>query len=74
MTIRVLVVDGYPVVRAGIRRFLRAPDVVVVGEAGTGAAAVSAAPKLRPDVVVLDATLQDIPAPLCVLCFASSTL
>jgi DNA-binding NarL/FixJ family response regulator len=64
MTIRVLVVDGYPVVRAGIRQFLQAPDVAVVGDAGTGAAAVSAAAKLRPDVVVLDAALPDIPAPV----------
>ena len=64
MTIRVLVVDGYPVVRAGIRQFLGAPDLVVVGEVGTGAAAVSAAAKLRPDVVVLDSALPDIPAPV----------
>ena len=64
MTIRVLVVAGYPVVRAGIRQFLGAPDLVVVGEVGTGAAAVSAAAKLRPDVVVLDSALPDIPAPV----------
>ena len=64
MTVRVLVVDGYPLVRAGIRQFLHAPDVAVVGEVGTGAAAVSAAAKLRPDVVVLDAALPDIPAPV----------
>ena len=64
MTVRVLVVDGYPVVRAGVRQVLNASDLVVVGEVGTGAAAVSAAVKLRPDVVVLDATLPDIPAPV----------
>jgi DNA-binding NarL/FixJ family response regulator len=63
MTIRVLVVDDYPVVRAGVRQCLDAPDVAVVGEVGTGAAAVSAAAKLRPDVVVLDATLPDTPTP-----------
>jgi DNA-binding NarL/FixJ family response regulator len=63
MAIRVLVVDGYPVVRAGIRQALRARDVVVVGEAGTGAAAVSEAAQLRPDVVVLDATLPDTSGP-----------
>src|SRR5919201_2218739 len=64
MSIRVLVVDDSPVVRSGIRRFLEAPDLVVVGEAGSGAAAVSKAEQLRPDVTVLDATLPDIPAPL----------
>jgi len=60
VTVRVLVADGYPVVRAGIRQFLRAPDVKVVGEAGTGAEAVSAAARLRPDVVVLDGTFADV--------------
>jgi two-component system, NarL family, response regulator DevR len=64
MSIRVLLVDGYPVVRAGLRQFLHARDVVVVGEAATGAAAVSAVAQLRPDVVVLGATLPDMPAPL----------
>ena len=59
MTVRVLVADGYPVVRAGLRQFLDAPDVAVVGEAATGAEAVSAAARLRPDVVVLDAALAD---------------
>ena len=59
VTVRVLVADGYPVVRAGIRQFLRARDVAVVGEAATGAEAVAAAARLRPDVVVLDATLTD---------------
>ena len=59
MSVRVVVADGYPVVRAGIRQFLRARDVTVVGEAATGAEAVSAAGRLRPDVVVLDASLAD---------------
>jgi two-component system, NarL family, response regulator DevR len=57
VTVRVLIADGYPVVRAGIRQFLRDPDVAVVGEAATEAEAVSEAARLRPDVVVLDATL-----------------
>ena len=64
MTVRVLVVDGYPVVRAGIRRFLHAPDLTVVGEAATGAEAIAAAAQLHPDVVLLDGTLADMPAPL----------
>jgi two-component system, NarL family, response regulator DevR len=60
MTVRVLVVDGYPVVRAGIRQFLRASDIAVVGEAATGAEAVSEAARLHPDVVVLEETLVDV--------------
>jgi two-component system, NarL family, response regulator DevR len=59
VTVRVLVADGYPVVRAGLRQFLDAPDVAVVGEAATEAEAVSTAARLRPDVVVLDAALAD---------------
>ena len=71
MTVRVLVADGYPVVRSGLRQFLDASDVEVVGEAATAAEAVSATARLRPDVVVLDATLADacrqIPAAVVVL-------
>lgn len=59
MTVRVLVADGYPVVRAGLRQFLRARDIAVVGEAATAAEAVSAASRLRPDVVVLDSALAE---------------
>jgi len=71
VTVRVLVADGYPVVRAGLRQFLRARDVAVVGEAGTAAEAVAEAERLRPDVVVLEAALADaclqIPAAVVVL-------
>jgi two-component system, NarL family, response regulator DevR len=59
MTVRVLVADGYPVVRAGLRQFLRARDVAVVGEAATAAETVSEASRLQPDVVLLDAALAD---------------
>jgi DNA-binding NarL/FixJ family response regulator len=71
VTVRVLVADGYPVVRSGLLQFLRAPDVEVVGEAATAAEAVSEAARLRPDVVVLEAALADacpqIPAAVVVL-------
>jgi two-component system response regulator DevR len=59
VTVRVLLADGYPVVRSGLRQFLRASDVVVVGEAATAAEAVSSAAHLRPDVLVLDGALVD---------------
>jgi DNA-binding NarL/FixJ family response regulator len=55
MTIRVLLVDDDPLVRAGLRLMLRsAPDIDVVGEAGDGAAAITAATELAPDVVLMD--------------------
>ncbi len=55
MTVRVLVVDDHPVVRAGILGLLAGePDLDVVGEAGDGEQACGAAARLRPDVVLMD--------------------
>lgn len=53
--IRVLICDDQELVRTGYATILAAqPDLDVVGEAGDGRAAVSAAGRLRPDVVVMD--------------------
>ena len=53
--VRVLVVDDHPIVRQGLRSFLSSREgIEVVGEAGTAEEAVSAAGRLRPDVVLLD--------------------
>ena len=53
--IRVLVVDDHAVVREGLRTFLDLQDgIEVVGEAGDGEAALVAAERLRPDVVLMD--------------------
>jgi DNA-binding NarL/FixJ family response regulator len=53
--IRVLIVDDEALVRAGLVMILRAaPDITVVGEAGDGAAALVAAERHRPDVVLMD--------------------
>ncbi|MDR7276467.1 response regulator transcription factor [Catenuloplanes atrovinosus] len=53
--IRLLIVDDHPVVRHGLRGVLStAHDVLVVGEAGDGPAAVRAALALEPDVILLD--------------------
>jgi DNA-binding NarL/FixJ family response regulator len=55
VTIRVLLVDDDPLVRAGLRLMLRsAPDIDVVGEAADGAAAITTAAELAPDVVLMD--------------------
>jgi DNA-binding NarL/FixJ family response regulator len=53
--ISLLIVDDHPVVRDGLRGMFGAdPRFEVVGEAGDGAEAVSAAERLRPDVILMD--------------------
>ncbi|MEE6281745.1 response regulator transcription factor [Georgenia sp. MJ170] len=53
--IRALVVDDQPLIRHSLHLVLdAAPDITVVGEAGTGDDAVAQATELRPDVVLMD--------------------
>ena len=55
MTIRVILADDQPLVRAGLRRLIdQTPDIDVAGEAGTGTEAVRLARHAGPDVVVMD--------------------
>ena len=55
MTLRVVVADDQALVRVGFRGIIDAtPGFTVVGEAGTGAEAVTAARQARPDVVLMD--------------------
>ncbi|WP_329521551.1 response regulator transcription factor [Spirillospora sp. NBC_01491] len=55
MTVRVVLVDDQPLVRAALEMALSGTsDLEVAGEAGTGAEAVELAGELRPDVVVMD--------------------
>jgi len=58
--LRVLVVDDDSNVRRGLRMRLRLSGIEVVGEAADGAAAVTQALALRPDVVLLDLNLPGI--------------
>ena len=61
MTIRVLLVDDHPVVRAGLRALLdNESELKVVGEAEGGLSAISLARRLRPDVLITDLLLPDI--------------
>ena len=55
MTIRVLIADDQPLIRTGLRILLGGQEgIQVVGEASTGAAAVTESARLAPDVVVMD--------------------
>jgi DNA-binding NarL/FixJ family response regulator len=61
VTIRVLLVDDQAVVRYGLRLVLESePDIDIVGEAADGHAAVAAATRLRPDVVVMDIRMPQL--------------
>lgn len=58
--IRVLVVDGQTVTRAGLRRLLESyPDIEVIGEASDGVQAVSETAELGPQVVLMDTQLPN---------------
>lgn len=60
--IRVLIVDDHAVVREGIRHVLSSDrDFEVVGEAAGGEQGVSLAESLKPDVVILDLSMPDLP-------------
>ncbi|WP_040809104.1 response regulator [Nocardia concava] len=56
--VRLLICDDHAVVRAGLRALLAsAPDIDVIGEAGSGPEAVALAAHLSPDVVLMDLQL-----------------
>lgn len=55
MTIRILIADDHPMMRAGLTAlFETEPTVTVIAAVGTPEEAVSEAARLRPDVVVMD--------------------
>jgi len=59
--IRVLLVDDHAMLRAGFRTILETQaDITVVGEAATGADAVSQASTLLPDVITMDVQMPDM--------------
>jgi DNA-binding NarL/FixJ family response regulator len=56
----VLIVDDHDGFRESARALLEAEGFAVVGDAADGAAALAAALRLRPDVVLLDVQLPDV--------------
>lgn len=61
MTVRILLIDDHPLVRAGLRAVLDAESYFeVVAEADNGTHAISLARRLRPDVILTDLLLPDL--------------
>jgi two-component system, LytTR family, response regulator len=59
--IRAIIVDDEPLAREGVRLHLAAaPDVVVVGEAGSGEEAVALIEETRPDLMFLDVQMPGL--------------
>lgn len=66
-TIRVLIADDHAVVRDGLRAMLATqPDLDVIAEAETGAAAVSAVAADPPDVVLMDLQMPEVDGPAAI--------
>jgi DNA-binding NarL/FixJ family response regulator len=58
--LRIVVADDHAVVRDGLKMAINAQaDMQVVGEAGTGKAAVQQVQTLQPDVIVMDVSMPD---------------
>jgi len=59
---RLLLVDDHAIVRAGLRMLLEAhPDMEIIGECENGQDAIRRALELKPDVILMDVGLPDIP-------------
>lgn len=55
--LRVMLVDDHALVRSAIRQAISVPDIEVVGEAASAEEALDLAPRVRPDVLLLDVDL-----------------
>ncbi|NUR71775.1 MAG: response regulator transcription factor [Hamadaea sp.] len=61
MTLKVLIADDEPLIRAGLRVLVDAEaDLTVVGEASDGAEALSQARTLQPDVILMDVRMPGV--------------
>lgn len=57
LPLRVMLVDDHALVRSAIRQAITADDIEVVGEAASAEECLTEAPRLRPDVLLLDVDL-----------------
>lgn len=60
MSIKVLIVDDHPVICQAIRHTLAPHDYNIVGEASDGFSALKMIKSLKPDIVILDVTLEKL--------------
>lgn len=60
MPIRILIAEDQLLVRQGLAALLKAEDVLIVGEAEDGAAAVDMAKSLKPDIVLMDLSMPGV--------------
>jgi two-component system, NarL family, response regulator NreC len=59
--VRVLLAEDHTLVRQGFRRILEDdPRIMVVGEVGTGLAAIEQAKALKPDVIIMDLSMPEL--------------
>jgi DNA-binding NarL/FixJ family response regulator len=59
--LRIVVVDDHGIVREGLMALLDGQEgMTVVGSAATGRAAIQAAERLKPDVIIMDLVLPDL--------------
>ncbi|KIH80424.1 response regulator transcription factor [Pseudomonas batumici] len=59
MLCRILLADDYPLFRAGMKALLeKQQEYEIVGEAGDGQAAIELASQLKPDIVLLDMSME----------------
>src|SRR5919199_373553 len=59
--IRVLIADDVPEARDNVQKLLQfAPDIAVVGQAGTGREAVDLARRLNPDIILMDVQMPEL--------------
>jgi len=58
--LRVMIVDDHPLVRSAVARAISADGMTVVAEAATGEEALALAPRIAPDILLLDITLPGL--------------